>query len=194
MTAAPIAHAGLVATRLAGRWRGALIEGPAGSATDESAGRVLAGEGGLHDARADRAILQRSGVVIELDQNGKARLDLADKGADRLDAVTIDIAGHAAGLDAVAHQAVAEDFLRGTQHLLAQHGAMGQHQRKGSIVADRAEISEMIGETLQLRHQRADIGRAWWNFQSERGFRRSCESQPVRDRAVARGARRELRR
>ena len=37
---------------------------------------------------------------------------------------------------------------------------MRVHQREGSVVADRADIAEMIGEPLQFRHQRAQTDRA----------------------------------
>jgi serine kinase of HPr protein (carbohydrate metabolism regulator) len=37
-----IRHAGLVATRLGGRWRGALIEGPSGTGKSDLANRMIA--------------------------------------------------------------------------------------------------------------------------------------------------------
>ena len=38
---------------------------------------------------------------------------------------------------------------------------MGVHQREGGVVADRADVAEMIGEPLEFRHQRrADNARA----------------------------------
>ncbi len=43
------------------------------------------------------------------------------------------------------------------QNALAQHAAMGMHQREGGIVADGAEIAEVIGNPLQLGHQAAQI-------------------------------------
>ena len=43
---------------------------------------------------------------------------------------------------------------RRAQHALAQDAAMGVHQREGGVVADRADVAEMIGEALQFGHQR----------------------------------------
>jgi hypothetical protein len=65
------------------------------------------------------------------------------------------IAGHAARYHAIAHQPVTEAGIRHPQHAFPQNGAMGMHQRKGRIVANRADIAEMICQTLQFRHQRA---------------------------------------
>ena len=41
------------------------------------------------------------------------------------------------------------------QHALAQHAAMRQHDAERCIVADRAEIAEVVGDPLQLRHHAA---------------------------------------
>ena len=50
--------------------------------------------------------------------------------------------------------------LRGTQGPLAQDATFRIHQGEGRIVADRAEIAEMVGDTLELRHQRPEPDRA----------------------------------
>ena len=60
----------------------------------------------------------------------------------------------AARNDAVHHQPMAETHRRRAQHALAQHGAMRQHDAERGIVADRAEIAEVVGDPLQLRHHR----------------------------------------
>jgi hypothetical protein len=54
---------------------------------------------------------------------------------------------------AVAHQPVAEDRPCGAQDMLAQDAAMGVHQRESGIVADRADVAEMVGEPFELGHQ-----------------------------------------
>jgi len=41
----------------------------------------------------------------------------------------------------------------GAQGALAQDAGLGMHDRKRRVVADRAEIAEVIGEALELRHQ-----------------------------------------
>ena len=53
-----IVHAGLVALRLGGRWRGALIEGPSGSGKSDLALRAL--EAGFRTAADDRVVLWAS--------------------------------------------------------------------------------------------------------------------------------------
>jgi len=53
-----IVHAGLVATRLDGRWRGALIEGPSGCGKSDLALRLL--DQGFQLAADDRVILWTS--------------------------------------------------------------------------------------------------------------------------------------
>ena len=54
-----IVHAGLVALRLGGRWRGALIEGPSGAGKSDLALRAL--EAGFRLVADDRVILWTSG-------------------------------------------------------------------------------------------------------------------------------------
>jgi hypothetical protein len=40
------------------------------------------------------------------------------------------------------------------EHAFSQDGAMRLHQRERSVIADRPDIAEMIGETLELSHER----------------------------------------
>jgi serine kinase of HPr protein (carbohydrate metabolism regulator) len=54
-----IRHAGLVATRMQGRWRGALIEGPAGTGKSDLTIRMMAG--GFRLVADDRVLVWRSG-------------------------------------------------------------------------------------------------------------------------------------
>jgi serine kinase of HPr protein (carbohydrate metabolism regulator) len=54
-----IRHAGLVALRIDGRWRGALIEGPSGSGKSDLALRAL--DAGFRLAADDRTIVFRAG-------------------------------------------------------------------------------------------------------------------------------------
>jgi serine kinase of HPr protein (carbohydrate metabolism regulator) len=54
-----LVHAGLIALRLAGRWRGALIEGPSGSGKSDLALRAL--DQGFRLVADDRVILWTSG-------------------------------------------------------------------------------------------------------------------------------------
>ena len=74
---------------------------------------------------------------------------------------------------------------------------MGVHQRERRVVADRADVAEMIGEPLELGHQRAQPDRARRHLDAERRLDRAREGEGIGDRAVAamragelRGARR----
>ena len=60
------------------------------------------------------------------------------------------------------------------------------HQRERSVVADRADVAEMIGQPLQLGHQRAQVDpRAAAPSTCKRGFGRLREGKRIGDRAVA---------
>src|SRR5688572_27256133 len=63
---------------------------------------------------------------------------------------------------------------------------MRVQQAEGCIVADGAEVAEMIGDALQLRHQRPDVDRARRRCDVERGFDRAGERDRGRDSTVAR--------
>jgi serine kinase of HPr protein (carbohydrate metabolism regulator) len=58
VSGAPVAHAGLVALRLGGRWRGALVEGPAGCGKSDLALRAI--DQGFRLVADDRVVLWRS--------------------------------------------------------------------------------------------------------------------------------------
>ena len=47
---------------------------------------------------------------------------------------------------------MAEASRRRSQHALAQNAAMGEHQRKGDVVANRADIAEMVGKAFKFGH------------------------------------------
>ena len=64
------------------------------------------------------------------------------------------VANDPARYDAVAHKPVTEAGIGRTQDALTKYTAMGVHQREGSIVADRADVTKVICEALQLRHER----------------------------------------
>ena len=77
--------------------------------------------------------------------------------------------------------------VRGPENLLAQNAAVGVHERERGIIADRPDIAEMVGEPLELRHQRAQIDRTRWNLDLHRCFQRMRKGERISDRAVARG-------
>ena len=91
----------------------------------------------------------------------------------------------AAGHDAIHHEAMAKTPSGAAQHTLTQHAAMRQHDAERRVVADRAEIAEVVGNTLQFGHQGAQPNSAWWRLDAECGFHRASEGVRVGDRAVA---------
>ena len=125
------------------------------SAPDDASGPIGASEIGLQHAGSDRPVLQRSGVVVERTSFGKvfrtspvsARIASAPSGARS----TRDAARN----DRVHHQPMAEGGLGGAQGPLAQDAAMGVHQGEGGVVADRADVADMIGDPLEFRHHAA---------------------------------------
>ncbi len=71
------------------------------------------------------------------------------------------------------------------QHTLAQDGAVGQHDRKGCIVADGANVAEMVGEAFKFGHQRTQPMGAGRYLHSESGLDRAGECHGIGNRAVA---------
>ena len=81
-----------------------------------------------------------------------------------------------------------ERGIRGAQHILAQDAAMGVHERKRSVIADGADVAEMICQPFKLSHERAQIVRARRRFDVQRRLDRPGEGDAVSDGAVAGGA------
>ena len=148
----------------------------------------------MQDAGADGAILQRGGRVVECHQRRKARAYFIDQRADPGGAVGRQIDRDAAGYDAVHHQAMAEAGGGTAQHALAQDAAMRQHDAERGIVADRAEVAEVIGDPFQFRHHAAQPDRARRRLDAECRFHGARERQCIGDGAVPRRAARETRR
>ena len=103
----------------------------------------------------------------------------------------VDRLGHkidrnAPGQDAVHHQPVAEGARRNTQHELAQHGCLRVQEGERSVIADRAEIAEMVGDALKLGHRGAYGVGALRDFDTKCALDGAGESQPVGDRRVTR--------
>ena len=96
-----------------------------------------------------------------------------------------EVGGDAAGHDAVHHQPVAEAGVGDAQHVLAQDAAVGVHEREGGVVADGADVAEVVGEALQLGHQRAQPDRARRRLDAERRLDGAGEGEGVGDGAVA---------
>jgi hypothetical protein len=65
----------------------------------------------------------------------------------------LDIEGDAAGHDAVHHEAVAEELLVQAQPVLLEAHELGQAEGQRGVVAQRAEVAEVVGDALALQHQ-----------------------------------------
>ena len=100
--------------------------------------------------------------------------------------------GDAAGNDAVHHQAVTEARVGRPQRLFPKQAAFGQHEGEGRIVADGADVAEMVRQPLQFRHQGPQPDGAGGNLRAGGGFDGAGEGPGMGDRAVARDSRRQL--
>ncbi len=76
-------------------------------------------------------------------------------------------------------------MLRLAQNALAQDTAMRLHEGEGGIVADRADIAEVVGDAFKLGHQGAQIDSARRHGDLERGFDGAREGERMGDRTVA---------
>ena len=136
------------------------IEVAARGAADVAAGRPLFDQVLADDAGVAGAILQRRRVVIEPHHFGERLFDLVEHDLQAPRRAGAGPLG-AARDDAVHHQAVAERAVRRRQHALAEDAAMGVDERERRIVADRADVAQMIGDALKLGHHcRAGLWRA----------------------------------
>jgi len=108
-------------------------------------------------------------------------------------AVRLEIGRDTAGHDAVHHQAMAEARGCRAQYVLAENSAMRVHDGERCIVANGANVAQVIGQPLELRHQRAQITRTRRHIDAERGLDRMRKRDAVGDRAVAGSARGKLR-
>src|SRR4029078_5821221 len=169
------------------------IERPAGCPADVPAGPELRGQFRFHNPRGDGPILQRCRIVVELNQVRKNAAHRGDQSRSLSKTLRRNIAAEPSGDNHIHHQTMAEARFCNTQCAFTQDGALRLHQRKRRIVADRADISKMIGQTFELGHQRPQIARARWRHDLHRGLRRLRKRECVSDSAVARGACRKLR-
>ena len=175
------------------RERHARVERASGCAPDETGRRELRCERGLHHSRAGRAVLERGGIVVELDQLGKLAAQAPAERADRLLAVVSQVRRDSARDDPVHHEAVAEGPGAGAQRHLAQYSALGVQHREGRVVADRSDIAQVVCDPLELGHDAAQPHGARWRPEIERTLHRLHERPRAGDRAVAREPRRDAR-
>src|SRR5260221_333290 len=75
-------------------WRAPRVETAARGASDVAAGSELLREGGRKDAGSDRAVFERRGVFVKLDQLWKLAADEGDKRNQLLSALGREVAAH----------------------------------------------------------------------------------------------------
>ena len=80
---------------------------------------------------------------------------------------------------------MAEAGVRDAQHVLAQDAAVCMDQREGGVIADGADVAQVVGETLQLRHKRAQPHRPHRRLAALRCLYPAREGERIGDRAVA---------
>src|SRR5262245_9307806 len=181
----------LTVGRIGDRFPG--VEGAARGAADVTPGAESARERRREIAGGDGTVLKSGGAVVDLQELGEAAAHGRYQFAQRLLAGGIDVFGDAPRHDAVHHQAMAEAGLRRSQGAFAQHAAFDVEEREGRVVADGADIAEMIGHAFEFGHDRAQEYCARRNLDLKRRFDRMREGERVSDGAVARSAARERR-
>jgi hypothetical protein len=162
-------------------------------ATDHAARAEAKGLIGPQDTGRDGSFLQRGGIIVEPHEFGESRVDLAHEGEDRVGSFCSEIFGDAARNDCAHHQPGAEGRSSGAQSPLSQDATMGKHQRKGGVIADGADVAEMIGEALNLSHETAQRMSAGGRFDPERRLNRAGERDAVGDCRIAADASSERR-
>ena len=88
---------------------------------------------------------------------------------------------------------MAEGDGTGAQHLFAQDGALRVHHRERSVVANRADVTQVIRDPLELGHHRAQPHRARRRVELECRLHGASEDKRIRHRAVPGHARRNSR-
>ena len=76
---------------------------------------------------------------------------------------------------------MSEACRRSAQHALAQDPTIGVHHREGSVVADRADIAEVIGQPFELERITVPLLLVWGDRDRlvfHRGAKRVLEAVP----------------
>ena len=109
-----------------------------------------------HHAGADEAIAHAGVLVVDLAQPVATSTPMAsDALRERAAGVRREIAARAAGHHEIHQIALARGPFGRAQQLLLEPGELRQPEGESGIVAERAEIAQMIGEALELERKRA---------------------------------------
>ncbi len=137
-------------------------------------------------AGGDEAVLQTGVFVVDLaqrDQLAHGRIALP---AQPIEHRAVGIATHATGDHAVHHQAVAEGLQRQPLPVFAQARELGQPETQRGIVAERAEVAEVIRDPFALEQQRTQPMRPRWDRTGGRGLEGHAVGPGTGHRRVAR--------
>ena len=132
------------------------IEGAARGAADIAAGAELPRQRRREMPVVDGAVLQRGGVVVELDQLGKRAADLGEQ--RRRSPPTPSAARSRATPPGTMRSIISRWPKQASAARSTRSRSMPQWaciSAKDGVVADGADVAEMVGEALQLGHQRA---------------------------------------
>ena len=188
---------GDVAVGLRGHPHGQLIVGPprlvaaqVGALRARTAGEAreteLLGQRRQHLAGTDETILQAGMFVEHRTQRAHLGFDRVALARQRVERAGAGIHGHPAGHHRVHHQSMTEGQLGGPQPVFAQARELRQRERQGRVVAERAEVAEVIGDPLTLQHQRAQPAGTYRNDAACRRLERHAVCPRIRNRAVTR--------
>jgi len=163
--------------------------GDVGAICNDASFSLMHAQCGILRERTLRAAAASFGhrLMMDVIVPGGVACDIALEGIVQVDlhnSLQCDITCDAARHDDVHHQAVTERSRGRAQCTLAQDAALRMHEGKRGVVADGADIAEMIGEPLQLRHQRAQIDCAWRRLYLQGRLRGLGESECISNRAV----------
>ncbi len=139
-------------------------------------------------AGAAHPVRDRGQVVDDGHQPGYLLAQNAGFVAHRGDEALIQVRRHAAGDDAIHHEAVAEGLAREPLPRLAQPRELVETEGESDVVEHRADVADMVGDALALAHQGAQPNGARRHLQAGRLLHRHARGPGVRDGGVARDA------
>ena len=112
-------------------------------------------ERGRHDAAGAEAVLQAVVLVVDVAQRADLALQHRAFVADRGRGLGREVARDAARHDVVHREPVAEQREVRAQHVLLQARELREAEREAAVVAEIAEVAQVVGDALALERERA---------------------------------------
>ena len=113
----------------------------------------------LHATGGHEAVLQAGVFIVDAAQRAHLALDGIALRTHASGCRCIEIESHATGHHRVHHEAVAEQVARKALPVLAQPRELGQSEGQRGVVAQGAEVTQMVGDALAFEQQRTQPGR-----------------------------------